>query len=172
MQPMILPATPLSGNSPPACSIAQRVALSASRQKEGPVIRIVILFHFRHEPSAITIAHGEITDLLPLLMGDTVSHESSNGARLNGRVVGRYFDYSLSQGHEGPEIEATITVKLSLETLQVQSANASSPSHPDARPCFLQVPKESERLRWLRCGKRRPAAWRSHRRACGCPPKP
>ena len=79
-------------------------------------MRIAILFHFMHEPelSAVTVAQGEMTDLLLPALGDTVSPTDFEGSRFRGSVVRRHFDYSLAQGHSGEEVDGTITVTLSL----------------------------------------------------------
>jgi hypothetical protein len=84
-------------------------------------MRIAILFHFfnEQEPSAITVAEGEITDMLVPLLGDTVCHRDARGDRFRGAVVGRHFDYSLANDLEGGEIDGTITVTLSLSRLQM-----------------------------------------------------
>ncbi len=83
-------------------------------------MRIMILFHFFNEPepSAVTAAEGSITDMLVPLLGDTVCHRDPQGNRFRGAVVGRHFDYSLVTDREGEEIDGTITVTLSLSTLQ------------------------------------------------------
>ncbi len=79
-------------------------------------MRIVIRFQFTNEPepSAITVAQGEITDLMLPATGDSISHTDFKGTRIRGSVVGRHFDYSLEQGASGEEIDGTITVTLSL----------------------------------------------------------
>ena len=84
-------------------------------------MRIAILFHFFNEPepAAVTIAEGDITDMLLPLLGDTVCHRDPDGMRFRGAVVGRHFDYSLASDPEGGAVDGTITVTLSLTRLQL-----------------------------------------------------
>jgi hypothetical protein len=84
-------------------------------------MRIAILFHFfnENEPAAITVAEGNITDILVPLLGDTVCHRNAEGERFRGAVVGRHFDYSLASDASGGEIDGTITVTLSLSRLRM-----------------------------------------------------
>jgi hypothetical protein len=85
-------------------------------------MRIALMFHFFNEsqPAAVTVAEGPITDMLVPVLGDTICHRDSVGERFRGAVVGRHFDYSLANSHDGGEVDGTITVTLSLSRLQVQ----------------------------------------------------
>lgn len=79
-------------------------------------MHITILFQITTErhPSAITEVEGAVTDVILPEVGDTVTHRDFAGQTFRGQVLGRHFDYQLS---DGEDVSGSVTVVLSLKRL-------------------------------------------------------
>ncbi len=85
-------------------------------------MRIAILFHFHDQgsPSAVTEIEGPVTDIVLPTVGDTITHTDFEGARFRAQVLGRHFDYSLS---DGEDVDGAITVVLTIKHLPERNVN-------------------------------------------------
>ncbi len=79
-------------------------------------MHITILFQVVTEqhPSAVTEVEGAVTDVILPGVGDTVTHRDFSGQTFRAQVLGRHFDYRLS---DGEDVSGSVSVVLSLKRL-------------------------------------------------------